>query len=238
MRRLFSIGCLTAVASLVAIDGYCQLSAFPFWDWWTKIGNQNRYTERRNDYRIVWSNAATGADVDSLLGHSAYKGILSYDSNNAHLSVRGPRYYCRLEHRQKKASLYNIATLANKLHLKLSSQPMYIPLMPDSVIAKYGKLDVDSSQADMLRLRLTIAHSPMSITLSIRRRDFVVQYISVELEETVDEEVRLKKKIQLFNFSNTVPDYLFNTQRFYRSEQKQVWLNPPYNHYRLTNILL
>jgi len=124
------------------------------------------------DYEVVLKLKASGKAVDRVQGHATMSGSRYIDSSNAYFVANDGKYFCRLDHRSKKAWVYELKALQRRLGNKDAGQSTALFSMPDSALLHNSQCSLDSTQPQYYRLSVVSGKArPVRTILELSRPD-------------------------------------------------------------------
>lgn len=190
------------------------------------------------DYTVQLVDVENHKVVDSTVG-KLYKNRKEFvDSSGSAWSALLRPYYYKLDHQRQEAAVYNIEVLKAKLKLTEADDPTPIMVLSDSLIARYGKLSIDTTQSKTYRVQVQMAGQVFErIDALISKKDY--RLLSVLMETPVTEELGEKQKrvIRLQNISYQFNPALLSATRYFKTASGKPTPIGRYADYHITNLV-
>lgn len=206
-------------------------------EFFRQLSRINTVDEFRYDYRVTLTDAS-GKVTDSITGRLYKKGKSYVDSNSSTFVALVEPYYCKLDHQYREGSVYDLRIFREKLQLS-EDEHFSVIRIPDSVIARYGTLKVDTTGRDFFRVHLQLQQQPVaSIDAFINRKDLTVRYLKLALAPEAGDGVSetLHRVYEVRNIAYHVPPAVFDMSRYYTVQGGKATLSSRYAHYSLKTI--
>jgi hypothetical protein len=139
----------------------------------------------------------------------------------------------------KTASVFSKAELAKKMHVKFNNEPRVLFNVPDSMIRKYGKLSIDSSDRQLYKLTFLFKKQQVSkVVMVVSKINYSLISISFEIPELkqLDPAHDYAKIMSIYNIHYDADPSVFNLDRIFTVEGKNITLSTRYTKYKLETL--
>lgn len=198
-----------------------------------RIRKVNDTRELAYDYSIMLTDPE-GRQLDSIKGCLYYSSYQYYDSNNTYIAIRSDRFFCKLDYIDQTASVCALKDLVDKLHMDVTSQTPRINI-PDSLLHKAGKLDVDVAPKDYTVFSFS-SYSEDIPDFVIRLEKDTYLLHSMDMKMTIpdpfDEQQLMNKVVKISNVRREVPPERFRQDHLFSINNGKVVLAKKYTHYK------
>ncbi|PZF74800.1 hypothetical protein [Taibaiella soli] len=182
-----------------------------------------------------------GVVVDSIKGRIYRSNPRYVDSSARAITAFDGRFFCKLDNDFKMATVCDVPVLKKKMNIRMSDEPSAVIMFSDSVIAKYGKLKVDTTASQFV-VRLNIhadETTDVTLTAKLARKNYLLEQIVIETAEpkAVEETDTWIRRCVLYNIQSKVAPEQFNLQRFFTVADTNIILNKRYANYKLSTII-
>ncbi len=190
------------------------------------------------DYKVCLVALEYKRVIDSTVGKLYRFGRNYADSTSEAETIVSDRYYCKLDHDRKKATVYELALLQKKLGLKLADTGPGQLQVNDSFALKHGSLHVDSSQRYEYLVSWQVEGLPhTNFGLRLRKSDYAVTEFTMEETEYEAEKPTYLRRRSIYNIGHAVPTAMFNVSRFFTRTGSGIVLAPKYAEYKLKYLI-
>lgn len=199
-----------------------------------KIRDANNLKTVGYDYTVC--RKQNGSISDCVSGKLYKQGSNYLDSNSYYISAVLKGYYCKLNFREQSATVFEVEPFKKKMGMPLKETIGDVLPMPDSIIRRYGKVNLLQGGATNYVVELNMA-APYSskITITVRKEDLHVQ--SLRMESQVIGEDGVVQVYEMSRFKYGVDDRMFDYSRFFKlNSDKKIALSGRYAKYQLNTL--
>lgn len=158
------------------------------------------------------------------------------DSNIYYISAVLNGYYCKLNFREQSAAVFEVEALKKKMGLPLQETAGNVIPLPDSVIRRYGKVNMLQGGTGNYVIELNMTAPYKSKMVMTVRKDGL-QLLSLRLETPVPGEAGVVQVYEMQHFKFSIDERMFDHSRFFKlSTDKKIVLSGRYAKYQLNTL--
>jgi len=191
------------------------------------------------DYEIRLKRLSDGKITDSVRGHLCNAPNHYRDSNTVFFTARAGDYYCKLNHKKKTATVYDLKQLSQQVKFNLET-PAADPYGISEALTDPGtRVRVDTSDKRLYRLVCQFADRKLrSLQLDLKREDYSLTAATFEtLEENDPEDKDPYVRIyRLYRVQQHKDAPLPDLGGIFRLEQGKILLSKAYANYTLNEL--
>lgn len=171
--------------------------------------------------------------VDSTKGKLFKNGLVYLDSNNATITARNESYYFNLNHPMKTVTVLSIDSLKKQMGVSLDAATSDIIAIPDSIILKYGKVNMENLPNGNYMIRMTFRELQFSkVDLEIDKNSLML----VRVQLTSQEESGYRQLYSIYNVRYDFDNRALSLNRFFTINNNRVVVNKKYSGYQTNTI--
>ncbi|MFA6152802.1 MAG: hypothetical protein WC716_15875 [Chitinophagaceae bacterium] len=229
---------LTILICCASCSGFAQV----FWPY-TQLFNQlktSTQSQMTYNYKVILIDVKTGVAVDSMFGLLACKDKKFLDSNSLYFMAKTEKEYCKFDHTDQTAMVFDLKDLSKKMKLPLIDEPnKMISISEDFISDEGGKIEYDFRNNFYYRLKFTPKNQALyygHVDFNKQNHSFIGAYLEMDDVNPV-ENTHFRKAVYIYNVSFKVNDAVFNMARYYTIRKGQLSMGKQYSTYKITKIL-
>lgn len=234
MKKLLKISlCIMAVAV-----GARSASAQNVDDILQQIKKVNNSKQIRYRYAVYLVNTASNQKTDSITG-MLYKNSYNYiDSNSASNILFNGKFFCKLDHSQKTAEVYDVSVLKSKLGMSFDEGGGTTIAVPDSIVARYARSNVQILPDGNFRVQLVFSNQALlKAEFIVERNTWLVKNVLIETKDTDGGGDNFIRVYSMADITYSVPMYRFNQDNYFKVAGDKIQLNKRYSKYSLKTLI-
>lgn len=230
---------ISAMAMFCSISTFAQLN----WGFGQVIYRlpKIRYDQMQYDYKVTLENTKTGAHVDSMYGHLVISRNKFIDSNKLFFIAKNGTQYCKLDHIDKTAKIFNLKDLEIKLRLPIFDEQSNGIVITEQLMNTQGENIVwDISNPMFYRVSFTFRDQNVrAAQLDFKRADSSLIGALFQVDDDADEGDggHFRRTYQVFNINPVVNESVFDFSRIFQMRRGQAVVNKKYAHYKLIKVI-
>lgn len=198
-----------------------------------KVKKANASSMITYDYtiRLIGTNNKT---TDSTKGKLYKNGVSYLDSNNVTITARNDNYYFNLNHPRKSVTVLSIDTLRKQMGVSLDARASDdIIAIPDSLIQKYGKINMETLSNGNYFVKITFTELQFSkVELEIDKNNLrLIRVLLMSREES-----GYRQLYSMYNVRYEFDKRTLNLNRFFTMNNNRVVINKKYSGYQTNTI--
>ncbi len=199
-----------------------------------KIRDANNLKAISYDYTVC--RKQIGGLSDCASGKLLKQGNNYIDSNSYYISAVLKGYYCKLNFREQSATIFEVAAFRKKMGMPLEETAGNVIPLPDSIIKKYGKVNMLQGGAGNYVIELNMT-APYNSKMVITARKESLQVQSIKMETPVSGETDVFQVYEMQHFKFSIDERVFDFNRFFKlGTDKKIVLSGRYARYQLNTL--
>ncbi len=184
------------------------------------------------DY-TVWLIGTNNKITDSTKGRLFKNGQAFLDSNNSTITARNEKCYFNVNHPRKMVTVLSLDSLQKQMGVSFDADASDIIAIPDSVILKYGKVNMETLANGNYMVRMTFTELQFSkVELEIDKSN--LKLVKVQLLSR--EESGYSQLYSIYNVRYDFDQKNLNLNRFFTISNNRVVVNKKYSGYKTNTI--